>query len=461
MLVRTLVALALAVILPVRIAEAATFVSPDPKASDEPEIPEPDFIRRKAPMPELMLEDKREGNYWLAFPAIGYNPDTLYTVGASVRWFKNGPKDGPFFRYTPYLESYRTVVTYSTGGAGKLLFEYDAKNIRDSPWHIRATVDLSLDNFAEYFGDGEQTLGALRFPGSPKSFGNLDDYLDALEEVTDGQTYARFVNFKQKRGLLNLAIERDTFGGLIRPFAGLQVAYYDIGDYTGETYNGGVIQPTRLRSDYESGRALGFHGGWDNALLVGLTYDTLDFQPNPTRGIFIQGVGRLSLQAIGSRYNYAQFKLEGRVYQPLWFERTGLVLAGRLAYVAQTGDIPFYAMPNIPGIDSNVRGLGGFQTLRGYAQNRFVAENAAIASTELRWTFGELTLWKQNLRLGTAAFLDSGSVFDSIGSTTTRNWKSTYGAGFRLAWNVSTVVSFDYGISSEGHAFYVELGTQF
>ena len=443
-------------------AEAVEPLAPEnSKETDEPEIVPPDFIRLKEPMPDLILKDKREGNYWLGFPAIGYNPDTELTVGASVRWFRNGAKDGPFFNYTPYLESYRAVVTYSTGGAGKLLFEYEALNFHESPWRIRGTVDFSRNDFAHYFGNGESTLGPLRFPGSPEAFGNLDAYLDALDQVTNKETYARFINYKEQRSLLDLAIQRDTFGGLLRPFVGLQVAYYDIGDYTGENYEGGVIQPTKLRTDYEDGRVLGFNGGWDNALQIGLTWDTRDFEPNPTRGLFLQALGRFSLKAIGSRYNYAQFKLGGRFYQPLWFERTGLVLAGRLDYVAQAGDIPFYAMPNIPGIDTAAQGLGGFRTLRGYAQNRFVAKNAAIASTELRWTFGEATLWGQHLRFGTAAFVDSGSVFNSIGSTKAHGWKATYGAGFRLAWNVSTIVSFDYGVSPEGQAFYVELGTQF
>ncbi|HZL41890.1 MAG TPA: hypothetical protein VFD66_01260 [Verrucomicrobiae bacterium] len=35
------------------------------------------------------------------------------------------------------------------------------------------------------------------------------------------------------------------------------------------------------------------------------------------------------------------------------------------------------------------------------------------------------------------------------------------GVGFRLAWELATVVSFDYARSSEGSLFYMELGHQF
>ncbi len=40
-------------------------------------------------------------------------------------------------------------------------------------------------------------------------------------------------------------------------------------------------------------------------------------------------------------------------------------------------------------------------------------------------------------------------------------WRVGYGAGFRLAWNLATLISFDFGLSREDQIFYMELGTQF
>ena len=37
-----------------------------------------------------------------------------------------------------------------------------------------------------------------------------------------------------------------------------------------------------------------------------------------------------------------------------------------------------------------------------------------------------------------------GRVFNSVGNTTLDDWKFDGGLGFRLAWNLWTVVSFDY-----------------
>ncbi len=40
------------------------------------------------------------------------------------------------------------------------------------------------------------------------------------------------------------------------------------------------------------------------------------------------------------------------------------------------------------------------------------------------------------------------------------DWKVGFGLGLRLAWNLSTVISFDFGVSREDRVFYMELGTQ-
>lgn len=39
--------------------------------------------------------------------------------------------------------------------------------------------------------------------------------------------------------------------------------------------------------------------------------------------------------------------------------------------------------------------------------------------------------------------------------------KVSYGAGARIAWNLSTVLFFDYGISAEDKLFYFGIGRSF
>ena len=435
--------------------DAASNPSSEP---DQSAIPE--FISARKEIPADLLNQKKEGTYWLGFPIIGYDPDTLLTLGATVNIFDDGPKESPFFRYNSYNRKTALSAAYATGGAAQVRFIFDAPNLNGSPWHIYASAQYSKNDFENYFGVGQSSLAPLNFPGSDQTYGKYVDFLHAINQVTDGQTYANYDTYRQERVFANFSVERDTLGGILRPSAGIQIAYYNIGDYTGSSKNGSVIQPTHLRSDEDAGRIKGFNGGWDNSVRLGLTYDTRDFAPNPSNGLFLQAIGRASLKAFGSNETYGQFKLEARgFYSP--FPKTRLVLAGRLGYLAQTSDTPFYVLSQAPGVDTSSDWLGGFDSLRGFQNNRFVGNNVAVANAEVRWFFAKSTFWNQNLAYGTTAFIDAGSVFDSIGETSLKHWKASGGVGFLLSWNVSTVVSFDLGASGEGKLFYMGLGFPF
>ncbi len=437
---------------------AGDSVGADTSAQTQSGVPE--FMSARKEIPPELLDQKKEGTYWIGFPIIGYDPDTLFNIGATVNVFDDGPKDSPFFRYNSYERKLALSAAYSTGGASQVRFIFDAPNFKASPWHLYGTALYMKSDFENYFGVGEASLAPLSFPGSDQTYSKYEDYLDAIKQVHDGQTYRSYDEYRQKQAFADFSVERDTLGGILRPMAGVQVAYYDIGDYTGETHDGAIIQPTHLRSDADDGRAKGFNGGWDNSVRLGLTYDTRDFAPNPSNGIFLQGIGRASLRAFGSNESYGQFKLEARgFYSP--FPSTRLVLAGRLGYLAQTSNTPFYILSQAPGVDGSSNWLGGFDSLRGFQNNRFIGNNVAIASAEARWFFAKSTVWNQNLAYGTTAFVDAGSVFDSIGDTSLKHWKPSGGIGFLLSWNVSTIVSFDLGKSGEGKLFYMGLGFPF
>jgi outer membrane protein assembly factor BamA len=251
------------------------------------------------------------------------------------------------------------------------------------------------------------------------------------------------------------------FARRLRPLIGLQLTRVNVHDYSGQEIDGAVMQETRLRSDYLAGEVLGFDGGWDNALKLGLTYDTRDFEPDPDSGLMLQTSARLSSKAMGSSFDYQQVAISGRGFYNLLPAPGRLVLADRLTYTMQFGDVPFYSAPIIPATDGDTRGLGGCATLRGFVQNRFVGDATAVDNAELRWTIGESVFLKQHLRFMLVPFVDTGRVFDSVGDTTLTGWKVDGGGGFRLAWNIATVVSFDYGVSTEGSMFYMELGHQF
>jgi hypothetical protein len=426
-----------------------------------PVLPPPDFMSNKSPQPDLLLKDKRTNTYVTGFPAVGWDPETGFTFGAALQWYDNGPDDSPFFRYTPYRERLAVAGTISTGGAARGLVGYDWPYVEDSPWRIRTAALVQQNKFENYFGIGEDTLGHLTYPGSPREYNNFSEYQDALNQNVNGQTWERYNEYRKTQLGGVFTVERDYWGSWLRPQLGVQINHINVGDYTGYEFDGAIQQPTRLFLDNQAGKIIGFDGGWDNALKAGLTFDTRDFEPDPSAGVMLQAVSRISTHALGSSFNYEQLTLSARGFHNLLDDTGRLILAGKVSYVMNFGDVPFYSAPIIPYTDGDAFGLGGFPTLRGFVTDRFVGKDAMFAGAELRWSFAEAMLGKQHLRFMLVPFVDAGRVYDSISRTTLDNLKPDGGIGFRLAWNLSTIVSFDYGRSGEGGLFYMELGHQF
>jgi hemolysin activation/secretion protein len=103
----------------------------------------------------------------------------------------------------------------------------------------------------------------------------------------------------------------------------------------------------------------------------------------------------------------------------------------------------------------------GIRPCAAFQQTASSGDAAAYANGELRWSFADTVLWNQHLRFMLVPFVDTGRVFDSVGHSTFNDWKIDGGVGLRLAWNLSTVVSFDFARSGEGNLFYMEVGHQF
>ena len=222
-----------------------------------PVLPPPDFLSNKTPLPDLLLKDKREDRYFTGFPAIGWHPEAGFSLGAAVQRYDNGPSDSPFFRYTPYRQRIALAANATTHGSTRALLGYDQPYVNDSPWRIRAAAFFEQNKFQNYFGIGESTLHPLTFPGSTREFDNFDDYSDALHAHTSGRTWERFNDYRKKQIGGVFTVERDFWGGWLRPQIGLQVNHVDVGDYTGEELDGAVMQPTRLFLDNAAGDILG------------------------------------------------------------------------------------------------------------------------------------------------------------------------------------------------------------
>lgn len=266
-----------------------------------------------------------------------------------------------------------------------------------------------------------------------------------------------------------LNVERDLLGGIMRLLGGLQFRRVTVDDYTGEVVDAladdgnsvpATEQPTHLFEDDEAGRISGFGGGWDNFLELGATVDTRDFEPDPSAGVLGQLTGEYSTQALGSDFDYQRITTSLAAYVSPIPEVTRLIFATRGLYSMQFGDVPFFALNTLGFNTVDQTGLGGFNSIRGYKRNRFIGATAALVNAELRWSFTEFFVGSQHIRLGLSSFYDTGRVFDDV-DFELDDWQSGYGGGPIIAWNLSTIIRFDYAKGDEDAILYLELGHAF
>jgi hemolysin activation/secretion protein len=84
-----------------------------------------------------------------------------------------------------------------------------------------------------------------------------------------------------------------------------------------------------------------------------------------------------------------------------------------------------------------------------------------FSNVEARYRFARFSVFGQQLGLMIVPFVDVGGVWNRQSTLSVDNIRISEGAGFRVAWNQSTIVSFDYGVSEEDHQLFVALGHAF
>ena len=451
-------------------APAAASVSTPASAAAPTEAPSvpppPPGLAQKRRLRQDDLDRKKEGGYFTGLPLANYDPNTAFGFGARLYYYFDGYKDDPYFAITPYLHRLIAQVFLSTGGAQDHLLDYDAPNFLGTLYRARATFEFEAASAWPYFGLGSRGNAQLAFPGAPgKTFDRASAYDTATQAVQpDGSTYALYNYYKFQRPTLQLGLERLLLGGVLRPLVGLGFSYINVVDYTGRSVdatapNGATVQArqaqTLLAADCAARRIVGCAGGFDNVLRLALSLDTRDFEPDPNSGIYAELSAEIGTIALGSEYDYVRMMASVRGFYSPFPKLADVVLAARGVYEAQTTGTPFTSLSLMPFIDDNHSGLGGFRTLRGYKQNRFVGPVLALTNYEVRWTFLHFRVLSQGFALMAVPFLDIGRVFDNTRQTTLAGWKRTQGGGLRIGWNEATIIMIDYGVSDEDSGLYI------
>jgi hypothetical protein len=402
------------------------------------------------------LARKNDGGYVTGLPLAAYSTDLGFGGGARVYYFWNGHRDNPLFATTPYLFRVFLQAFASTGGVQFHWLDFDAPQIAGSPYRIRSELIFARNTNSNYFGLGDRSLRALRFPGS-QAFDTYADYTAAEQQIMGGQTFAKYDQYDLLKPTAIASVERLFDGGRVRVLAGLGFSYARIRDYSGRSVDaagGTAIEgQTRLAADCAAHAIVGCAGGRDDYLRLGISYDTRDFEPDPNRGIFLDAALDAGTVALGSDYDYLRIMAAARGYYSPF--RADLVLAGRAVLQWQSSGTPFFSMDTLDFTEDPRQGLGGHRTMRGYRQDRFVGPVMAVTNAEVRWTFARGTLWHQKLAFIAVPFLDLGRPFDRLSDLSLRRWRPSYGGALRISWNLATVITVDYGVSPEDSGLYI------
>ncbi len=423
---------------------------------------------RAVELSEDVLAKKREGWFPTGVPIVLYNSDDGFGYGARVLFFNNGKKEDKWFRYTPYFYSI-TVQGYATTlGLQYHFIEADMPYFLGTELRIRTSVVYEKKLNANFFGIGSDSNATLadRDGNTYDSYAQYsDEFLVATPEEC-GRENCAYTNFKYDkytilRPKFYLNLYRNVWD-VGRVLAGFEIKHVDVIPWDGETFSikgeDYTSGPTRLST--LPGDPAEDYDGWVNQVKLGFGYDTRDFEPDPTRGIYIDYTLSIGTRFLGSDFDFTRSTFGARYYvSPV----NHLTFALRAAYTTTTGNIPFHELGNFAYLLQTQAGLGNNRTLRGYKSNRFIGDTMTDANAEIRWRFAGAAFGGQTFAFKLLALCDTGSVFDDALEPLTvwNGYHFGFGGGLIVAWNQSFIVHFIYGRSSEDSSMSIDVNYAF
>jgi hypothetical protein len=454
----------------------------------------PFAIDKSKRLPEIEIEEKKEGTFFTGLPRLEFDPIRGFGAGGNVNLFVNQTKEDPFFEYTPYRHRVNAEFFIFRNGRVRYALNYDAPYVFNSKWRIRADAVLWEDPNVQYWGIGRNyTLQPLRFRDKKggsgfRTFNSLKEYEEnlAIAEFGRGGLYFTdlyFNNLQQRTQLYNLLSERTFFGGRLRLMFGYEALFNGF-----ESYSGHVVEGAKLRNGTEVNAVNNNtlvdlqqnDGTWDRFNLSGfndskgymftsmlagaIIYDTRDFEPDPSKGLFLQYSHEYSAPWFGSQFNFNKFMLQGQWLHTFvrWREgKSRITFAGLIATGHIFGSkISFIEMFDLSSQAEagGISVLGGGRSLRGFREARFLAPTVSLINLELRSRLYDFRLLNQYFTVGLTPFYDVGSVFDRPADFTFSDWRGAPGLGARLAWNQSTILRLDHARSKEGSQTFFGFG---
>ena len=260
-------------------------------------------------------------------------------------------------------------------------------------------------------------------------YGLGNDTQYSRDSVTIAGTY--FYKVSRTSLVARATVERRVAGPL-RLLAGASLSHTDFRALPG---------PSVFRTDLASGAVdPGTVPFTDKVVRVGVVFDTRDNELDPHRGVMAEAL-------FASGTGYTRTTVDARVHvHP--FEK--LILAGRLAAEGAGGTPPLAAQQLMESSERPFVAVGGYRSLRGYYDGRFVGRGKLLGGLEARYGL----VWVPSvLELKLVAFYDAGRVFGpgegGVRLTTTDLHRSG-GGELALRFLRNSLVVVGYGRGSEG-----------
>ena len=412
----------------------------------------PFAIASEKKLSEEDLAHKKEGAYVTAIPQFSSDPVNGFGYGLEGMLFFNGKKSDPFFNYTPYRAKVSLSAFNTTKAQNEIVLGLDMPYIFKSKWRVRIEGIYENDPNMVYFGLTEKSLATLTNPQTGVAYTKYDKYKQSL--TGNYQNYNRYA--EKNNVMLDLSAERSFLQSKMRSLFGFRYGNMGIFSLGGNSL---------LQNEYMSGNTFGLGRTTVTMVQAGLVYDTRDLEGDPSKGIFAEVTDEVSLKALGSNYNFNKVFAQVKLYQRLFpsvFKKMVFAIRGGIA--ALNGKAPVYEYMEEWSSEGGVYDvLGGRFTLRGYKQSRFVANYLDFVNIELRARFTQFTLLKQHLAFSAVPFFDIGGIGDTPSRlfSYSNNYRYAEGLGLRIAWNVNTILRFDYAISKEDGQFFFQFGHAF
>jgi hypothetical protein len=349
------------------------------------------------------------------------------------------------------------LAVQSTKGLSQIKIDLDAPQFMSSRHRIKPSFYYSKNISEQYFGASEATMDTLRYPSdvsaNQETTNNYETYEKKMQgKLANGSTYFRYNQYIHTETEFSLSDEIKVFTPFTSLNVGLVGSKIDVEDYSGKKVDateGGketkaIMATTKLLEDNSTEGVNGFKGGTANSFDLGLSFDTRNFEPDPTAGQLLSASVLSSRKELGSGSNFARYTINARTFHGL---TESLVLAAQSKYVWTEGDVPFWRLPSV----------GGRSSLKGHRLNRFKSNASAQINTELRWRVKHLIYGEQSFLLTPIMYGDHARVYDQTLKIGNTGWRRSLGIGMRIVWNQATVIGIEKTLQGEEKALYVNI----